>query len=90
MHFGQDDTISFLFQQLIQQCIGGLLLNLTLEQFKEVEGKTQKCDKAWLGSKIVGTSHKLHIPVDDENLVRLKCWYYCRSSESGCVLVPDM
>lgn len=34
-----DEMVYFLFKQLIQQCIGGLLLNLTLEQFKEVEGK---------------------------------------------------
>ncbi|XP_063864066.1 uncharacterized protein LOC135102656 isoform X2 [Scylla paramamosain] len=41
-------------QQLIQQCIGGLLLNLTLEQFKEVEGALSRavcwyltCDRYW-------------------------------------------
>ena len=36
---GHDNAVYFPLQQLIQQCIGGLLLNLTLEQFKEVEGK---------------------------------------------------
>ncbi|KAK3883048.1 hypothetical protein Pcinc_012609 [Petrolisthes cinctipes] len=41
-------------QQLIQQCIGGLLLNLTLEQFKEVEGALSRavcwyltCERYW-------------------------------------------
>ncbi|XP_047492325.1 uncharacterized protein LOC125041421 [Penaeus chinensis] len=41
-------------QQLIQQCIGGLLLNLTLEQFKEVEAALSRavcwyltCERYW-------------------------------------------
>ncbi|XP_045582554.1 uncharacterized protein [Procambarus clarkii] len=41
-------------QQLIQQCIGGLLLNLTLEQFREVEGALSRavcwyltCERYW-------------------------------------------
>ncbi|XP_042223899.1 uncharacterized protein LOC121867846 [Homarus americanus] len=41
-------------QQLIQQCIGGLLLNLTFEQFREVEGALSRavcwyltCERYW-------------------------------------------
>ncbi|CAL4146940.1 unnamed protein product, partial [Meganyctiphanes norvegica] len=40
--------------QLIQQCIGGLLLNLTMDQFKEVEGSLSRvvcwyltCERYW-------------------------------------------